>query len=276
MKQGLSFILALASSGCAPGEELPIDAPELAVGPGAPGSGATGAPDSAGPVSDVPGGETGGHGTSGGSLDSDDSNDADDSTRGDPIPTMVIDDLEDGDSQILEFDGRAGTWYTYNDGTETGTQWPVPGEAFVPTPEGASDSDYCAAVEASGFTTWGAGLGLDLNKPPGVPRREYDGSDYAGVLLFARGSGTLRFKVQTAGTVAIEHGGTCTEACGDNHGITVELTPTWAPYILAFDEITQQGWGTPAPFDPSALLGLQFQASGNEDFELYIDDVEFF
>src|SRR5262245_52042672 len=42
----------------------------------------------------------------------------------------LIDDMEDGDGQILQTMGRIGSWFSYNDGT--GTQTPLPGGQCVP------------------------------------------------------------------------------------------------------------------------------------------------
>ncbi len=77
---------------------------------------------------------------------------------------QMIDDMEDGNSVICNSGGRAGTWYTVADGTE-GTVSPAVGAAFTmtPIPGGRGDSQMAAHMTASGFTGWGAQMGLSLN-----------------------------------------------------------------------------------------------------------------
>src|SRR5688572_484629 len=90
----------------------------------------------------------------------------DDTPDSGPIPEEdLIDDLEDGDGAIHEVGGRIGSWYTFNDETMTGTQTPVPDTDFLAAEGGAGGSLYAARTTGSGFTEWGAGMGLDVNNP---------------------------------------------------------------------------------------------------------------
>jgi hypothetical protein len=77
----------------------------------------------------------------------------------------VIDDMEGATGSILTKEGRVGAWYTYNDATAGATE--TPGVPFLPSvitpPRGAST--YAARMQGAGFTTWGAGMGLNFNDP---------------------------------------------------------------------------------------------------------------
>jgi hypothetical protein len=63
----------------------------------------------------------------------------------------LIDNMADGDGAILQQDGRSGGWFTFNDGS--GSQQPADAAALAITPGWICTS-------GSGFTTWGAGLGV--------------------------------------------------------------------------------------------------------------------
>ena len=174
-----------------------------------------------------------------------------------------------------------GAWYTYNDESAAGTQTPAAGAMFTPTAGGAGGSAFSANTTGSGFATWGAGMGFDLNNPgdgmggPGV-KGLYDASVHTGIAFTARGNVAIRFKLQTAATVPDTDGGTCAADCDDSHGASFTLTSDWVQYALPFDTATQEGWGAPAAFDAAALMGVQFQAPANADFEIAIDDVGFY
>jgi len=82
-----------------------------------------------------------------------------------PTPTHTvlvrqIDNLDDGDSQVLTQDGRGGYWYTYNDGTAS--QWPTQGGTCLPEEGGVSGTRFAMHTVADAMTDWGAGLGLGL------------------------------------------------------------------------------------------------------------------
>ena len=100
------------------------------------------------------------------------------------LPANMIDDLDDGNSVLLQQGGRQGAWYTYNDMTTAGLQTPAMGSPFTPSPGGAHDSAFAASTEGSGFSVWGAGMGFDLDVEQSV-KHPYDGSAFHGVELTA-------------------------------------------------------------------------------------------
>src|ERR1044071_78184 len=58
-------------------------------------------------------------------------------------PAGVIDDLEDGNSQILTNEERGGYWYTYSDSMGTTV---APEDEFVPSSGGANQSAKAAHI----------------------------------------------------------------------------------------------------------------------------------
>lgn len=187
-----------------------------------------------------------------------------------PVDPAIIDNFEDMNSALLPSAGRAGTWLAANDGTSTQT---LAAEAG-----GANGSAAALHSAGSGFSDWGAAVQVDFK----TGRARFDSSAYTGITFYARGQGSIRLEVPTASTAPSAQGGTCSADCSDSHGMLVPLTADWAPYTVMFDQLKQDGWGAPAAFNASEVLGLSFRAGKSSaaqasiDFDFWIDDVRFF
>ncbi len=193
----------------------------------------------------------------------------------------MIDDLEDGDSSILANGGRIGAWYTYNDETDGGVQSPAASGEFAPTDGGPSGSSYSAQTAGSGFVEWGAGMGFDLNNMgdgmggAGI-KEKHDGSKHTGIAFYAKGTTPVRFKLLTTGVTPTAEGGTCEMECSDAHGKVVALSSDWKQFVIPFADMYQEGWGTAADFDATALVGIQFQVAKATDFDFEVDQIGFY
>jgi hypothetical protein len=186
-------------------------------------------------------------------------------------PANLIDDLEDNDGSIKDLGGRHGAWYTYNDQTAGGTQIPAMADSFTPSACGYMSSN-CAHTNGSGFKTWGAGYGFDLNND-GTTKGTYDVSAFTGIAFYAKGT-SFRLKVLTTATVPSTEGGACTGTkCGDNFGTPITATADYQQFVVPFSSLTQEKWGTPATFDPKTVIGVQFQVGMGVTFDISIDDV---
>ncbi len=237
---------------------------------------------------DVGPGDTGNPATSGGTADDtsadgsgSDSAESESETAGEIEidPANMIDDLEDGDPLILAADGRRGAWYTYNDETEGAEQ--LPPTPFEPTAGGPGSSLFMAQTSGTGFTLWGAGVGVDLNNegdPDGGDgmRMMYDASAHQGIVFHARGNTAIRVKLLVDAVVPLDTGGSCAADCEDAHGKIVPLSEEWQQFTVGFDEAFQEGWGTAATFDPATLISVQFQVSAGSDFEFALDQIGFY
>ncbi len=191
---------------------------------------------------------------------------------------LLIDDLEDGDSQVVLNQGRDGYWYTYNDSTGGATQWPT---SFVPASDGYAGSAFAARTYGSGFTTWGAGMGFDF-----VNGASYDfqSRGYTGIRFVMRtgdetGNASVRCNLPSVHTLATAEGGDCTGTCGDHFGADLALSTSWTPVTLFFAYLTQAGWGTEDSFDQTRVKGLQFQSGtgtpAGQAFDIQVDDLQF-
>jgi len=69
-------------------------------------------------------------------------------------PPSTIDDLEDGNLQILAREGRQGSWSAYDDQTQGATRTNV-----EMRPSGRAGSEFAACISGSGLYELGGGMG---------------------------------------------------------------------------------------------------------------------
>jgi endoglucanase len=187
-----------------------------------------------------------------------------------PCPSGLLDDAEDGDSQIAKSAGRDGYWFTFVD--EWGTTVEPKGE-FKMSPGGPPGSKH--AARASGTTAKSGdsiyvGLGFALTNP----KTPYNASQAKGIRFWAKGPGRVRFKTPDVNTTP--EGDRCTD-CYNDFGVDIYLSPDWQSYTVPFEKMAQQpGWGDRAPSVSSdQLFAVQWQFSKpGTNFEIWIDNVE--
>lgn len=183
----------------------------------------------------------------------------------------LIDDLENETPPRSE--GRMGGWFLAHDGT-SGEQFPAATYPLERTDEDAHGGDYAIRTWGSGFTDWGAEIGISFNYD-GFGDCAYDVSSFAGVSFWAKGEGEIDFLVATEPTVPVSFGGTCTGTCWDDFGIVIELGDEWQHYEVRWEDLAQQGWGTRATFDPASVMWLHWSDRSAESFDIWLDDIYF-
>ena len=196
---------------------------------------------------------------------------------GTPGNIDLIDDMELGTGSIPANKGRVGAWYTYNDKTAAGMQEPTAGAAFVVDPNGFAGK--CARTHGSGFTTWGAGMGVDLNNTGTGAKGVYNASTAQGITFMAKSTSPFRVKVLIPATVPSAEGGTCAGAgCGNNHGFIVAASASWTSVTVPFSSLTQETWAevNTAAFSNAAIIGIQFQVTKDTAFDVAIDNLGFY
>jgi hypothetical protein len=191
-------------------------------------------------------------------------------------PDNMIDNFEDGDGALIPNGGRQGYWYTFNDATVDAVQTP-PVDMVLPEAGGAAGTMMAIHTTGSGFAEWGAGIGIDLNSSGGdMPiKMVYDSSAFTGIVLMAKGNGQIRAAVQIEATIPEAEGGTCVLDC-DPHGKVLLLTDEWQQFTLPFDQLNQEGWGTPASWDATTVVGVQFKVGKDLEFDFWIDEMGFY
>ena len=169
----------------------------------------------------------------------------------------------------LEQSNQWNVWYTTHDATVGGVQTPT--GTFAPelsTP----DLHYSAHTTGTGFTTWGAGLALNLANA----KTCYDLSKFTGFTFTAKGPANLIVAAQVPGVLPTTAGGTCLTNCYDSHETTVVLSSDFAEYTLYWDQFKQAGWGTPVVFEGSQVMLFNFEVGPNDmPFDFWLDNISF-
>lgn len=191
---------------------------------------------------------------------------------------LTVDDMEDGDRWICRTDGRSGSWYVFGDGS-AGELSPKDA-AFAATriEDGArGTSRYAAHFAGSGFTKWGAIMGLDLQ----YPKQAYDLGSLAGLTFWMKSDVPVQVSFPTWETAPIAEGGECVESAtpgGCNQNFAFQITAPadgWgqAPYQIPFNALTS---ASPSLWDPRHLLNINFHVPSDTAFDVWIDDVAFY
>ena len=186
-----------------------------------------------------------------------------------PLPMdVLLDDFSDGDA-VISSAGFAGRWRTYSDETSTVTP---------PVNTDITPSEGALHVTGSGFSQWGVGLTVDLNNPSGQ-RLSADLSDYRGLKIKARGTGSVEIEVVMPATTGVdEAGGTCTaaEGCFGHYAANLVLSAEYSEQVIQFTQLRQPEWALGAPLDLTKVLAINFLSrvgTGPASIDLWIDSV---
>jgi hypothetical protein len=184
--------------------------------------------------------------------------------------------MEAGTGSILMQGGRSGTWYTANDAAPGSMQSPPPGAPCIPEliPGGGMPCDKRAQH------TFGTGSMLALIGFSIAGGGPYNVSAFNGITFRAMGQGVgLRVLFPTSETLPDPGGGTCDptiDSCNDHAFATFPISPSWQVVKVPFSALKQAGWGTPAPFDPHAVVAIYFEAAPAASYDFWIDDISFY
>ncbi len=191
-----------------------------------------------------------------------------------------IDNLEDGDNTITM--PRIGYWYTYNDMTGC-TQTPAPDPTgatpFVPSPGAGNAASVGARTNGMGCTSWGAGLGVDLNNC-NMKSNAYNASVFNGISFWYKSTTAIRMMVGTLPNVPTANGGGCTDTadmCYNHHGVDLAAAPSGMTVTQTFATLSQ-AYGTMRAFDKTQIINIQFQAAQTvttTGFDITVDDLAF-
>ena len=229
---------------------------------------------------------------------------------GAPWTDDLLSDFEDTTAAIvvrLGWPPRNGFWYTYNDASKTCTQTPKPATqvaagskpvtyvgATPPTASPGPSGKRALHAQWKGCTGWGAGIAADLNAGMNLdgtlytgPKVAYDVHSYTGVTFWAMAAANsdvnVRVAVPQIATLTLADGGQCDDAdggagrCGDHWGESVTLPAgSWARVTVRFADAAfhPQGSGTPIPWDPTDVTGVQIQSvDASQTYDFWIDDV---
>ena len=196
-----------------------------------------------------------------------------------PSDVALLDDFEDGDQAAFKGFQREGWWFAAADSTEGAKLSPDHGSfrpERLPVAESNRENVFAAHLKAEGQKDWGVVWGVSLRWESKGIRCPLNVSPFAGIRLRAKGPATVRVAFGTPETEPPESGGTCTSSCYDVHGKLVYLSDHWEDYLVRWDRLEQQGWGTEARFDPARIVSLQLAVKPPDlPVDFWIDDVSF-
>jgi hypothetical protein len=186
----------------------------------------------------------------------------------------IIDNLEDGNTQLQTDSDRDGYWWTAKDPNGSTIE---PSQGFAPVaggPAGSNQAIHVWGATADGDQAWGVNVGFNFSSA-GL----YDASRYVGLRFVARVEpGTtkkVRFKIGDVNTH--QDAGVC-EACWNHFGKDLALAENWQRHTVLFKEMAQApGWGLPRPPALSAdkVYSLDFSIDKAQTFDLWVDELEF-
>jgi len=187
---------------------------------------------------------------------------------------LLIDDVEDDNSEICASGGREGAWYVASDGTSTDLT-PPEGADFLPSmiPGGRGTSRYAAHYSGSGFTDWGAVMGFSLRN--GSP---YDASGAGGITFWMKSNAAVVVSVPTLETSPRSQGGPCADddsICAGRFAFYITAPGSeWTEYHVPFAALSQNDGS--ATWNASHLLNIDFAAQRDAAFDVWVDDVAFY
>lgn len=187
-----------------------------------------------------------------------------------PATDGLLDDFEDGNTQVALLGGRDGYWYKAVDDKGSVLE-PADFGSSEGGADGSSRAMYVHGKTSSSDGAWGASVAMNF-----VNDGTYDASKYIGITFKAKaGKGARKFRVKVGDVNTHQKLGVCTQ-CWNHFGTEVRLTEEWAPYTIYFDKLRQaDGWGDPRPpaVTQAEIFNLDFSIDKGVDYELWIDDV---
>jgi hypothetical protein len=197
-------------------------------------------------------------------------------------PSLVIDDMEDGDHLTCANQGRSGDWWTAagpNRSIDPPTDQDFP--AYALGTAARSGSLYGMRLSGTGFAhtddDW-ASLGFFL-----AGGSAYSLAGNTGIAFYAKATAPLTVQITfaTATTTPTGQGGDCSDDCNDHYAYGASFTTSWQEITVPFSALAQEGWG-PKTKDLEHTLFVYFGFVGSADasspasFDFLIDDVRLY
>jgi len=190
--------------------------------------------------------------------------------------SYLVDDMEDGDSGLLQTNGD---WYVLRD-MSAGVITPAFGVPFTMTPlaPARGESQWAAQVQVAGFQGWGAAFGFDFVYLDMV-RQPYSLEDYVAVRFWARATKETELKLQVPNVDTDPNGNRCSGTEGDNacyaHFTKAFSVGTeWREVTIPLRELRQEGAGRRVEsFDSQRVFSLFFVVGPKQELSVAVDDV---
>lgn len=189
----------------------------------------------------------------------------------------LIDDLEDGDSNLLSVDGRNGNWFGLNSASNDNSFFRVVADENAPGKGG-----QVLRMSAGGSRDGNPMVVLSfVNQVGAASLHHYDASVYDGVRFWVKANrgGRMQLSINTAYTVPIARGGLCdgeSYDCENGYRVRIGVGEEWNLVRLPFSRFVQAGYPNDGPLDLSILKEITFSLRSRSASDFWIDDISFY
>jgi hypothetical protein len=184
----------------------------------------------------------------------------------------LVDDFDDGNTQVAKVEGRDGYWFTSHD-DKGSTIGPSPLTMTGEGAGGAGKSLHLTGVTSGATGAWGALWGANF-----AGQGAYDASKHTGMSFKAKvgGSSTQKVRFKLGDVNTHPDGGVCKD-CWNHFGKDLTFSTDWKEYVVTFAEMTQEaGWGQRFPFiTTSKLISVNWSVGPGVPYDVWIDDLQF-
>jgi hypothetical protein len=184
----------------------------------------------------------------------------------------LIDDMIDGNTDILRIQNRDGYWSNADDGTLIYSMVPPTGEFEMTSIVDSKGARWVASQEGSLYVDWGWMFGFKFH----WNGSDYDAGAYQGIRFSivspttpAGGSIDVRVEITNA-----ELEVSCGSSCYAYYGKTIQLTSEWQNIDVLWAELTPRRAIT-APFNPRHVRVVWVIFPSGDDALIEIDSVRF-
>lgn len=189
----------------------------------------------------------------------------------------LIDDMEDGDLDILRIEGRNGSWFRLGFQDNGGQSFQV-----VEDKNARGKGTRVLQMNGGGRSAGDAMVlqSLVSNVDSDAPLH-YDAGIYDGIQFWVKAnrSGRLQLVINTAYTVPLSRGGLCdgeSYQCDAGYRCRISVSEGWTLVKAPFALFEQSGYPNDGPLDPSILKEIGFSLRSRSASEFWIDDISFY
>lgn len=190
----------------------------------------------------------------------------------------MIDDMEDGDLDLLSSEGRTGSWSGFSLGSNGSIQ-PL---QVIELKDAPGDGSHVLQISGSPSGRDSPSVKLSLSgQLDSGNSLYYDASAYDGIQLWVKGIQRARmtFRIGTPYTLPVSEGGLCdgeSYECGNEYEFRMNIEEEWSLIRLPFAQFLQDDLPHDGPLDPSILKTIGFSLRARSEFTILIDDLSFY
>ncbi len=185
----------------------------------------------------------------------------------------MIDDMEDGDMEVLPREGRKGTWMTQSGTAKV---------QFVEVEDAPGEGSRVMKISIEGSESRGPALMLSLvGKSEAGNELHYDASAYDGFQFWVKVSQRARmtFAIATPYILPVSEGGLCdgeSYDCFNAYESRVSSDEEWSLVQLPFTLFMQDDLPNDGPLDPAILKAMGLAIRSRPGLSILIDDFSFY